>query len=71
MARSVADELREEQQREILAMTPSERVELVMRLGERDVEFYMATNKVDRAAALAAFRRAGSAGRRPSCNDEP
>jgi hypothetical protein len=69
--RSVADQLREEQIREVLAMTPSERVELALRLGERALEFYMAANQVDRATARNALRRSGNTGRVPSrSNDE-
>lgn len=69
---SVADDLREEQIREVQKMTPDERVQLALRLGERALEIYMAANHVDRAAAVAALRRSGSAGRIPSrSNDEP
>lgn len=69
--RSVADDLREEQRRDVQALTVEERVALAFRLGERDLEFFMATNQVDRKAAIAHFRRAGAAGRVKSvCNDE-
>jgi hypothetical protein len=70
--RSVADDLREEQIRDEQTMTPEERVELALRLGQRDLELYIATNQLDRATAIAALRRAGRAGRVPSkANDEP
>jgi hypothetical protein len=70
--RSVADDVREEQRREVLAMTPAERMELAFRLGRRCVEFYMAAKRVDRETAIAALRRSSRAGRRPSkCHDEP
>jgi hypothetical protein len=69
--RSVADDLREEQGRNLQALTVEERVALAFRLGERDLEFYMATNHVGRKEAMAHFRRAGAAGRiRSVCNDE-
>jgi len=69
--RSVADDLREEQRRNVQALTVEERVALAFRLGERDLEFYMATNHVGREEAMAHFRRAGAAGRiRSVCNDE-
>jgi len=69
--RSVADDLREEQRREIQALTADERIALAFRLGERDLEFFMAANQVDRNTAIAHFRRAGAAGRiRSVCNDE-
>jgi hypothetical protein len=70
--RSVADDLRDEQIREMLKLTPGERIELALRLGQRAVEVYMAANRVDRQTAIAALRRAGNAGRTPSkCHDEP
>ena len=70
--RSVADDLRDEQLRDLQRLTPDERVRLAFRLGERELEFYMAANQVDRETALAALRRSGAIGRTPSkCNDEP
>ena len=70
--RSVSDDLRDEQIREMLKMTPGERIDLALRLGQRAVEVYMAANHVDRTTAIAALRRAGNAGRVPSkCHDEP
>ena len=69
--RSVADELREEDIREMQKLTPDQRVRVALRLGEQAIEIYMAANHVDREAAVAAFRRTGSAGRVPSrSNDE-
>jgi hypothetical protein len=69
--RSVADDLREEQRQEVQALTADERVALAFRLGERDLEYFMAANHVDRDTAMAHFRRAGAAGRiRSVCNDE-
>lgn len=70
--RSVADDLRESDLRELQKMSPAERVELALRLGKRDLDFYMATNGVDREMALAALRRSSRAGRTHSaCADEP
>ena len=69
--RSVADDLRDEQMREMLKLTPAERMELALQLGQRAVEMYMAANHVDRPTAIAALRRAGNAGRVPTkCHDE-
>jgi hypothetical protein len=69
---SVADDLREEDLRSFEALTPSQRVELALRLGQRDIEFYMATNRCSREVAIAALRRATHGGRTPSrCADEP
>lgn len=72
MARSkVAEALRQEQMREVLAMTPTERVELAFALGERDLEFFMAANRLSRDEALAQIDRSRQAGRRYSrCLDE-
>jgi hypothetical protein len=70
--RSVADDLRDEQMREMLKLTAEERMELALRLGQRAIEVYMAANQVDRPTAIAALRRAANAGRVPSkCHDEP
>jgi hypothetical protein len=72
MARSkVAEELRQEQMREVLAMTPDERVELAFALGERDLEFFMAANGLTRDEALKQIERSRQLGRRYSrCVDE-
>ena len=67
----IADELRAEQREEVLRMTPSERVALALRLGERDLRIYMSVQKVDRDTALQAIRRSRQIGRRRSpCLDE-
>ena len=68
--RSVADDLRDEDLREQQNMTPGERIELALRLGERDLQLYMAANGVDRETAMEALRRAGSAGRKKSVANE-
>jgi hypothetical protein len=57
--------------REVLAMSPAERVELAFALGERDLEFFMATNGLSRGEALTAIERSRQAGRRYSrCIDK-
>lgn len=69
--RSVADDLRDQDLRQVQTLTADERVALAFRLGERDLELFMATNQVDRKTAMASLRRAGAAGRiRSVCNDE-
>jgi hypothetical protein len=68
--RSVADDLRDEQLRQMQQMSVEDRVELALRLGQRDLELYMAANDVDRETAIAVFRRAGAAGRQPSVANE-
>jgi ABC-type Na+ transport system ATPase subunit NatA len=70
--RSVADDLRDEQLREMLAMTPAERMRLAERLGEEALQFFMATNGLSREEAIARIKRQRRAGRTPSrCMDEP
>lgn len=69
--RSVADDLREERLRDARVLSVDERIELALALGRRDIEFYMATNNVDRATAIERLRDVTRAGRRPSkSNDE-
>jgi hypothetical protein len=64
--RSVADELREEQVREMQELTPGQRVQLATRLGEEGLQFFMATNHLDRREALRRIRAQRRAGRNPS-----
>ena len=73
LMRSVADDLREEQIRETLAMTPDERVRMAMRLGDEGLNFFMSANGLTREEALARIKRMRSAGRVPSrcMGDEP
>ena len=72
MPRSVADDLRDEQLREMLKLTPAERMRLAERLGEEGLQFFMATNGLTREAAIARLRRERQAGRTPSaCMSEP
>jgi len=71
MRSKVAEELRLEQIEEMRRMSPSERVALAFDLGERDLEFYMATQRVDRETALKAIQREHQRGRRHSrCMDD-
>ena len=68
--RSVADELREEDRQRLLAMTPWERMDLALRLGERDITLYSEAHGVSREEARDRLQRARHAGRRPSaCAD--
>ena len=62
--RSVADELRIEDQRAVAAMTAAERVELAIRLGNESLAVYMATHGVDRKTALHRIRARSQHGRR-------
>ena len=63
---SVADELREDNRRRLLAMTASERIALAHRLGDDDVSLYCAAHGVSRAQAYVALRKFRQVGRRPS-----
>lgn len=57
--------------RDPLELTVEERIEQALALGRRDVEFYMAANRVDRETAVRPLREVTRAGRKPSkCNDE-
>jgi hypothetical protein len=66
----VADELRREQRERFASMTPAALLALSERLGEEALAEMMATNGMDRAAALREVRRGRRLGRRPSgCAD--
>jgi len=67
MARSkVAEELRQEQMREVLAMTPDERVALIVALRDRGLEAVMAARGIDRDTAIEEIKRSRRVGRRYS-----
>lgn len=71
MRSKVAEELRKEQIEDVLRLCASERVALAFALGERDLEFYIAFQKVDRPTAIRAIRREHQLGRRYSrCMNE-
>ena len=71
MRSKVAEELREEERRRVLEMTPDERVTLALSLGDEAIALYMSANGVTREVALQTLRRASSVGRTPSCANEP
>ena len=48
------------------AMTPVERLELVFRLGEEDLESFRATHALDRRSAIRLLERRRQATRQPS-----
>ncbi len=71
--RSVADLLRAEERRAVLALTPEERVALALALGARDLEAFRQAHEPPLEPAEAARRldRQRQAGRRPSrCAEE-
>jgi hypothetical protein len=69
--RSVADDARREQRERMQAMTPVERMALIDDIAARDLEFFMAGQKVSRTEALRRIRETRRRGRRRSrCMDE-
>ncbi len=69
--RSVADDLRSETARRVLEMTPADRVELALRLGDEDVALLRAARDLSEADARMTIRRARQAGRQPSSAARP
>ena len=71
--RSVADLFRAEDQRELRALTPAERVAMALALGARDLETFRAAQSppLDPAEAARVLERRRQAGRRRSrCIEE-
>jgi hypothetical protein len=64
--RSVADDLREELQEELLRLTFEERMALALRLGERGLELFQQATGLDREAAVRELQRQRQASRTPS-----
>lgn len=64
--RSVADELRERDREAVMKLTPEERIELVLRLGERDLEIFCRAQGLERSEAIRVLQRRRQAGRRYS-----
>jgi hypothetical protein len=64
--RSVADDLREELQEEVLLLSFEERIALALKLGERGLEIFRQATGLDRAAAIRELQRQRQAGRTPS-----
>ncbi|MDP9361717.1 MAG: hypothetical protein M3P29_09720 [Acidobacteriota bacterium] len=56
--------MRDELQRETLALTPAERIERAFALGEEDLRLFAAANGLTRDEALAKLRIERQAGRR-------
>ena len=65
--RSVADLLREEDRKAVLALTADERVRLALALGERDLETFRLAHDppLTREEAMRRFERQRQKGRRP------
>jgi len=70
MKSRLAQELRDKQRAEMLALTPGERVQLAVELGETALRNLMSAQGVDRQTARRMTRRGRKAGRKPSsCMD--
>jgi hypothetical protein len=61
--RSVADDLRDELQEDLLRLSFEERMALALRLGERGLEMFCQASGLDRKAALREHQRQRQAGR--------
>lgn len=64
--RSVADDLREELQEEVLRLSFEERMALALRLGERGLEMFCQASGLDRETAIRELQRQRQASRTPS-----
>ena len=66
---AVAQAVSQEQREQLAAMTPAERVALVVvRLSEEGLASYMATHGLDRQTAITRIRATRRVGRRPSAS---
>ena len=68
MCSAVAHAVSKEQREQLAAMTPAERVALVVRLSEEGLASYMATHGLDRQTAITRIRATRRVGRRPSAS---
>ena len=66
MRSKVAELTREKQDRDLLSLTPLERIELAFTLGEEELVRYMAANGLTREEALSRIRIERQYGRRYS-----
>jgi len=64
--RSVADELRQRDREAVMKLTPEERIELALQLGEEDLEIFCRAQGLERREAIRVLQRRRQAGRRYS-----
>jgi hypothetical protein len=64
--RSVADDMRDELQEDVLRLSFEERMALALRLGERGLEMFQQATGLDRESAIRELQRQRQAGRTPS-----
>ena len=67
---SAADTVRADRIRETLALTPSERIDLMSRLSEEGIAFLMSAQQITREEALRRVRASRRAGRTLSVSHE-
>lgn len=70
MRSRVAEEVREAQRREMLALPVEERIELARRLSEEGIALLMASQGIDRDEAIRRIHESHSRGRRRSVANE-
>jgi hypothetical protein len=68
---ALAKRLQAELRERIARLSPTERLELALRLGQRDVQLYAQARCADRETALKVLRAAHRHGRRPSRSLDP
>lgn len=61
--RSVADEVRERDRRDVARLSVDERIALALRLGELDLELYCGSRGLDRGSGLRRLRQQRQQGR--------
>ena len=64
--RTVAERLQQESRERLREMTPAERLEEALELGDRAIDAYAAAHRVDRATARRRLEASSQAGRRTS-----
>jgi hypothetical protein len=64
--RSVAEDLRKMDREAVLKLSPEERIELALRLGEEHLELFCCAQGVDRATGYRLLKLRGQVGRRYS-----
>jgi hypothetical protein len=69
--RSVADDIRREARLAAGRLTPEERIDLALRLGDDDAALFRALNGGTETQARATLARSRTVGRQPSVANEP
>ncbi len=69
--KSVADELRDHSRRELERLSPTERIELALRLGDRDLDLFCRAQGLSREEGRRRLRAQRQQGRTPSVANQP